>query len=126
MRISEQIALILGIVIIVFIGVFISTRSTVKENQNAALIVTEKNFLRIDNLPVKAKTSNKGQRVTSVTIKKKIIHKILSNDNLSKISNKYYGDATKWGKIYQANKEVITDPNNLKVGQELLIPYVST
>ena len=126
MRLSEQIALLLGIVIIVLIGVFISTRSTVKENQNATLIVTVKNILRIEDLPVKTKTSNEGQRVTSVMIKKKIIHKISSNDNLSKISNKYYGDATKWGKIYEANKEIITDPNNLKVGQELFIPYTST
>ena len=126
MRLSEQIALLLGIVIIVLIGVFISTRSTVKINQNATLIVTAKNILRIEDLPVKTKTSNEGQRVTSVMIKKKIIHKISSNDNLSKISNKYYGDATKWGKIYEANKEIITDPNNLKVGQELFIPYTST
>ena len=88
MRLSEQIALLLGIVIIVLIGVFISTRSTVKENQNATLIVTVKNILRIEDLPVKTKTSNEGQRVTSVMIKKKIIHKISSNDNLSKISNK--------------------------------------
>ena len=41
-------------------------------------------------------------------------------DNLSKISKKFYGDASKYMTIAQANH--LSDPDKIKVGQELLIP----
>ena len=41
-------------------------------------------------------------------------------DNLSKISKRYYGDANKYPVIAQANN--LTDPDKIKVGQELVIP----
>ena len=39
-------------------------------------------------------------------------------DNLSKISKRYYGDANKYPVIAQANN--LTDPDKIKVGQELV------
>ena len=41
-------------------------------------------------------------------------------DNLSKISQKFYGDANKYMTIAKANH--IDDPNKIKAGQELIIP----
>ena len=41
-------------------------------------------------------------------------------DNLSKISQKFYGDANKYMTIAKANH--IEDPNKIKAGQELIIP----
>ena len=41
-------------------------------------------------------------------------------DSLSKISQKFYGDANKYMVIAKANH--IDDPNKIKAGQELLIP----
>lgn len=125
MRLSEQTALILGIVMLVLIGVYVSTRISVKEKRRAALAVSQKNILRIEDLPVNPRIPKEGKRVSSVTREKKIIHTILSNENLSIISMKYYGDASKWGKIYDANRNCISDPNSLQVGQELLIPDIS-
>ena len=43
-------------------------------------------------------------------------------DNLSKIADKVLGDSTKWKEIYEANKDIISDPNKIYVGQELTIP----
>eukprot|EP00752_Nemacystus_decipiens_P016820 g15052.t1 len=44
-------------------------------------------------------------------------------DNLSKIAQKFYGDAEKWDLIYARNRQLIgSRPNNLKVGMELVIP----
>ncbi|GJQ60874.1 MAG: LysM peptidoglycan-binding domain-containing protein [Candidatus Scalindua sp. AMX11] len=126
MKLSEQIRLILGIVVLVLIGVFVSTRISVKEDQMVNLVVPGESFMRIEDLPVKPRPSKEGERVSCVTIEKKIIHKISSNENLSKISTKYYGNATKWVQIYEANKNIITDPDSLTVGQELLIPDIST
>jgi nucleoid-associated protein YgaU len=55
----------------------------------------------------------------------KVIHKVISNDSLFKISRKYYGDETEWHKIYEANKDEMSGPNALYIGQELLIPEIA-
>lgn len=43
-------------------------------------------------------------------------------DTLSKISKHFYGDAAKYLKIFEANKDQLTDPNKIKAGQQLKIP----
>lgn len=43
-------------------------------------------------------------------------------DMLSTISQKVYGTSKKWQKIYDANRDVLKDPNALKVGMKLRIP----
>jgi molecular chaperone GrpE len=65
------------------------------------------------------------QQISSVNIYTKTIYKVKPNDSLSKIAKKYFGDETKWGKIFEANKDNMSGPHSLYVGQELLIPDVS-
>jgi nucleoid-associated protein YgaU len=43
-------------------------------------------------------------------------------DSLSKIAQHYYGDASLYDKIFQANRDVLKDPNKIQVGQKLRIP----
>lgn len=43
-------------------------------------------------------------------------------DTLSKISKEFLGNATSYMKIFDANKDQLTDPNLIKVGQVLKIP----
>jgi hypothetical protein len=38
------------------------------------------------------------------------------------IGCEFYGDANKYMKIFEANKDKLTDPNKVNVGTELLIP----
>jgi nucleoid-associated protein YgaU len=47
---------------------------------------------------------------------------IQAGDSLSKIAKKYYGNASDWQKIYQANKDKIKDPNMIYPGQKIVIP----
>ena len=50
-------------------------------------------------------------------------HTVVAGDTLSGIAKKYYDDAGKYMKIYEANKDVIGDnPDMIKPGQELVIP----
>ena len=50
-------------------------------------------------------------------------HKVVSGDNLSFISEKYYNTQANWRLIYEANEEVIGDnPSLIRVGQVLKIP----
>jgi nucleoid-associated protein YgaU len=48
------------------------------------------------------------------------------DDTLQKISKKVYGSYSKWTKIYDANRDVIKDPNFLKFGVTLKIPALET
>ena len=47
---------------------------------------------------------------------------VVKGDSLSKIAKREYGDANKWPTIYEANKELINDPDLIYPGQELKIP----
>jgi len=50
-------------------------------------------------------------------------YEVKSGDTLLTISEEVYGDATKWRKIYDANKDVIgADPDKLKLEMKLKIP----
>ena len=49
-------------------------------------------------------------------------HDVVSGDTLSAISKKYYGDANKYMKIFEANKPMLSDPNKIYPGQKLRIP----
>ena len=50
------------------------------------------------------------------------IHEVVSGDTLSKIAKQYYGEASKYMKIFEANKDQLKDPDHIKVGQKLKIP----
>jgi LysM repeat protein len=43
-------------------------------------------------------------------------------DSLSKISQELYGNAGDYMKIFEANRDVLSDPNHISPGQELKIP----
>lgn len=47
---------------------------------------------------------------------------VLKGDTPQKISEKFYGNKTGWGKIYEANKDRLKNRWSLTVGQELIIP----
>jgi nucleoid-associated protein YgaU len=50
------------------------------------------------------------------------IHVVAAGETLSKIAKAHYGDANKYMKIFEANKDQLTDPDKIKVGQKLKIP----
>ena len=47
---------------------------------------------------------------------------VVSGDSLSKIAKHYYGDASKWHRIHEANREQIKNPDLIYPGQKLRIP----
>jgi nucleoid-associated protein YgaU len=49
-------------------------------------------------------------------------HEVAKGDTLSKIAQKYYGDASLFMQIFEANKDTLSDPNLIRVGQKLRIP----
>ena len=49
-------------------------------------------------------------------------YKVVGGDTLSKISKKYYGDPNEYMRIFYANRDKLSDPDKIQVGQELVIP----
>jgi nucleoid-associated protein YgaU len=47
---------------------------------------------------------------------------IVKGDSLSKIAKEVYGDYKKWTELFEANREVIKDPDLIYPGQTIRIP----
>jgi nucleoid-associated protein YgaU len=47
---------------------------------------------------------------------------VVSGDSLSKIAKRHYGDAAKWKAIFEANRDLITNPDLIHPGQVLTLP----
>ena len=50
-------------------------------------------------------------------------HTVASGDTLGKISKKYYGKAGKYMHIFNANTDILKDPNKIFPDQDLVIPF---
>ena len=64
-------------------------------------------------LPPLAPTSTTGQSQSYV---------VVAGDSLSKIAKHFYGDANKWHRIHEANRDQIKNPDLIHPGQKLTIP----
>jgi nucleoid-associated protein YgaU len=49
-------------------------------------------------------------------------YEVKSGDTLSKIAKQFYGDANKYSAIFEANKPMLKDPDEIYPGQTLRIP----
>ena len=49
-------------------------------------------------------------------------YEVQSGDSLSKIAREHYGDANKWNALFEANREVIEDPDLIYPGQKIRVP----
>lgn len=47
---------------------------------------------------------------------------VQKGDTLSKISKQYYGDANQYNRIFDANRDQLSDPDKIRPGQVLKIP----
>lgn len=55
-----------------------------------------------------------SESVRSYTVQK--------GDTLSKIAKQFYGDANQYMRIFNANRDQLSDPNKIQIGQVLNIP----
>jgi nucleoid-associated protein YgaU len=49
-------------------------------------------------------------------------HTVTSGETLGKIAKQYYGEPGKYQKIFQANTDILKNPDMIHPGQELIIP----
>ncbi len=51
-----------------------------------------------------------------------VTYTVVSGDTLSGIAQRFYGDASAYMRIFEANRDKLNDPNLIHPGQELVIP----
>lgn len=74
------------------------------------------------SLPRYAEASNEEDDYTPPTTGDGRTYTVRSGDTLSKIAIKFYGSSRRYMEIYDANRDVMSSPTNVKVGQVLRIP----
>lgn len=47
---------------------------------------------------------------------------VVAGDSLSKIAKRFYGDANQWKRIFEANRDIIKNPDLIHPGQTLKMP----
>ena len=50
------------------------------------------------------------------------VHEVVRGDTLSGLAKTYYGNASQYNRIFEANRDILDDPDKIKVGQKLKIP----
>ena len=50
------------------------------------------------------------------------VYEVVSGDSLSKIAKREYGNANEWRRIFEANQDILKDPDKIQPGQKLKIP----
>jgi nucleoid-associated protein YgaU len=72
------------------------------------------------SISAQAQTMSAGASVSGGQSQRR--YTVRSGDTLSKISRQFYGNANEYMKIFQANRNILQDPDKIAPGQELVIP----
>ncbi len=62
---------------------------------------------------------------TAAAIAQETIYVVKPGDTLGAIAQRLYGKASLYQKIFEANKDILSNPDLIKVGQKLKIPKLS-
>lgn len=112
-------------------GKFPESYTKANEAKDAAFVAKS---VALEKKPSKGKSNYSASSSSSSSKKGKLVKgkdyflyvvkakKSPPKDTLANLARKFYGDMYKWVAIYNANKDVIKDPNVLSPGMELRIP----
>ena len=90
------------------------------ETKNTVNQITIDKSSNIGGPPLPNMTSAASPGLTAASEHR--IHEVVSGDTLSALSKHYYGDSSKYNKIFEANRDQLNDPDKIRVGQKLKIP----
>lgn len=97
------------------IQVDISLKQYREYGTKIATIIKDENSIEITE---NRNTENSPAPVQPIT------YTVQKGDTLWAIAKKYYGDGAKYTKIYEANKDKVSNPNLIYAGQVLTIPAI--
>ena len=127
-----KIGMLVGLVVVMGAGLWLSTRPNLSarttipgpENSEAEREEGIEQSSFEPNIPESrsVETEIASDKNTAKDVKEPRYHTVQNGDTLSGISYQYYGSEHKWQKILDANRDVIQNVNNLRLGVRLIIP----
>jgi LysM domain len=60
--------------------------------------------------------------IIDINVQHGLTYNVTAGDTLSKIAKRFYGDANQYKQIFDANRDQLSDPDKIKVGQQLRLP----
>lgn len=97
-----------------------TTDTAVIKGQVKSQADKEKIILSVGNVDHVAQVDDQMSVITPEPESK--FYTVESGDNLSKIAQEFYGDANQYLKIFEANKPMLKEPDEIFPGQVLRIP----
>ncbi len=85
-------------------------------------LFTKKNQAPVDFSDVRGGSSTTAPTPQSFPQAVSRTYTVVSGDSLSKIAKREYGNANEWKRIYEANRDILKDPDKIYPGQKLKIP----
>ena len=98
---------------------------SVAAKEKAALIagnVRGVERVNADGISVASNGADKMGAVVGAKAGGSKFYTIQSGDSLSKIAQRELGDANRWNELFEANREVIEDPDKIYPGQQIRVP----
>jgi len=99
------------------------------ESREAANLVMEKldQAVKAENIVNAIEVAKKPEAVPAPEaapepVSGERFYEVVAGDTLGAISQKYYGQASNYMKIFEANRDILDNPDLIKVGQNLKIP----
>ncbi len=78
---------------------------------------------RVANVALLDELAAKGQRFSEKPKEPEVtFYTVQPGDTLGIIAKRFYGDGRRWPTIFQANREIISDPSLIQPGQKIRIP----
>ena len=96
---------------------------TQQEHELAVLVLGKtKGVAKVDDQITVAAAPAAAPAPGSAPSAQATFYTVKSGDTLSKIAKEFYGDANRYGEIFEANKPMLKDPDRIYPGQALRIP----
>lgn len=71
---------------------------------------------------IKGVDASAADIMADINVQSGEVYTVASGDSLSKIAKRFYGDANSYQKIFDANRDVLSDPDKIQPGQKLKLP----
>ena len=127
-----KIGMLVGLAVVMSAGLWLSTRPSLSaratmpgpENSDAEQeeVIDQLSFEPSIPDSRSVETEIASDKETAKDIEGPKYHTVQNGDTLSGISYQYYGSEHKWQKILDANRNVIQNVKNLRLGVRLIIP----
>jgi len=105
-----------------FNKVIVNKKELATKDDLAKLYAKLNSIMKKDKQRAKSSYTNMISKETKVRANEMRIIVVKRGDTLSKIAARAYGDAMMYHKIYEANPDIIKNPNLIHIGQRLRVP----